>query len=138
MLASKFMKHYRKIKRAGFTLIEMLIIVGILVTLAALIIPNALKARMSANDVMAQATLKTVAGGMENYFFSKSRYPADTDDLVNDTPPYVNKDYFTGTQAGFIYEATLNPDSYVLTASPSIFGKTGSTTYTITTGGVFQ
>ena len=122
----------------GFTVVEMLVIVLILAALAALIIPNALKARMSANDVMAQATLKTIAGGMENFLVIEGDYPSDTDELVNVTPPYVNKDYFVGTQAGFIYEATLDPNSYTMTASPSIFGSTGSTTYTITTGGIFQ
>ena len=116
----------------------MLVIVLILAALAAMIIPNALRARLNANDVMAQATLKTIAVGLENFLAIEGDYPSNTIELVNVTPPYVNKDFFGGTHAGFIYEDTLGPGSYTITASPADFGRTGSTTYTITTGGIFQ
>ena len=132
------MNHFCKIKQPGFTLIEILVVVLILAALAAMIIPNALRARMNANDVMAQATLKTIAAGMENFLVIEGNYPTATDELVNLTPPYINKDFFAGTHAGFIYGATLASYAYTLTASPVDLGKTGSTTYTITTGGIFQ
>ena len=127
----------KKVK--SFTLVELMVIVAILAVLTTLAIPNVIKARMSANDVMAQTTLKSISSALETYFSKNNGYPAVTDDLLDPDPPYLNKDYFLEPYAGFVF--TYEPDGtteYAVLAEPTFFGRTGTTTFVITTGGVFQ
>jgi type IV pilus assembly protein PilA len=48
----------RKVK--GFTLIELLIVIAIILIVAALAVPNLLRARMAANDSDAASTIRTI------------------------------------------------------------------------------
>ncbi len=125
-------------QKRAFTLVEIMIVVMILALLTAIAIPNVLKARMSANDVMAQAALKTIGKAMEQFWLNNDSYPSSTNNLVTITPPYLNKDYFTGTYSGFTFSSTLTASSYTIVATPVSLGQTGSTTFSIATGGVMQ
>ena len=86
----------------------------------------------------AQAALKTIATAMENFYIINSVYPSSADSLTTATPQYLSRDYFAGTYSGFTYSHSLAPGSYAITATPVTLGQTGTTIYTITTGGVFQ
>lgn len=60
-------------KQKGFSLIELLIVVAIILIIAAIAIPNLLRARMAANESSAVVSLKTIDTGMITY---QSTYPA--------------------------------------------------------------
>jgi len=59
-------------KQKGFSLIELLIVVAIILIIAAIAIPNLLRARMAANESSAVASIRTVNTGMVTY---NSTYP---------------------------------------------------------------
>ena len=59
-------------KQKGFSLIELLIVVAIILIIAAIAIPNLLRARMAANESSAVASVRTVNTAMVTY---NSTYP---------------------------------------------------------------
>ncbi len=123
-------------KRKGFTLLEILVVVSIVAMLTIIALPDLLKARIIVDDVIAQATLKTIGTSMENYLTDHETYPLASDDLITPTPSYLNKNFFTGTHFGYTFSGTFGADEYTIVATPVIIGQTGTTTYAITTGAV--
>jgi type IV pilus assembly protein PilA len=65
-------KNQKMRKYKGFSLIELLIVVAIILIIAAIAIPNLLRARMAANESSAVASVRTINTGMVTY---NSTYP---------------------------------------------------------------
>ena len=60
------------IKNKGFSLIELLIVVAIILIIAAIAIPNLLRARIAANESSAAASIRTIATAQLTY---QTSYP---------------------------------------------------------------
>jgi prepilin-type N-terminal cleavage/methylation domain-containing protein len=66
-------------KQKGFSLIELLIVVAIILIIAAIAIPNLLRSKMSANDAAAASTIRTLNTSQVTYAtnYPKSGYAAN-------------------------------------------------------------
>jgi type IV pilus assembly protein PilA len=66
MLNFTFMRR-RTSRKAGFSLIELMIVVAVIMIIAALAVPQLLRARMAANESAAVSALRTLATQEANY-----------------------------------------------------------------------
>src|SRR2546428_3622695 len=79
----------------GFTLIELLIVVAIIAILAAILIPNFLRARAQSQVAATKGNLKNIATALESYFVDNAAYPqpplGNTNLLPHDSPPLTTR-----------------------------------------------
>lgn len=140
--------------KKGFTLVEIMIVVAIIGLLVAIAIPNLLRARVSANEAAAKASIRTIVTAIENFRADQNppSYPASLAALAATTPAYLEPILATGTKQGytFVYfaAATVNVNilgtnyavvpAYSVGATPVASGTTGNSTfYTNSTGIIY-
>lgn len=70
-------------------MVEIMIVVGVIVLLSAIAIPNLLRARLHANESSAQASLKTISTAEVTYRISNSTY-ANLTQLGEAVPAYID------------------------------------------------
>lgn len=110
------------------------LIIPIIALLAAIAIPNLLRARLAANESYAQAIIRTVSTAAESYKAEKGQYPLSEDDLVSKQPQYLNRSYNNQTVNGYNYSITFAPGNYTISAAPVKCSVTGVRIFTMQNG----
>jgi len=126
--------------RKGFTLVEIMIVVAIIILLAAIAIPNLLRARHNANEAAAIASLRTLSSAMESFRAAQTpaAYPSVLTTLSGATPPYIDTQLGGGTKQGYTFglSGVSGGNSYTITAGPQSTGVTGTRVFIVDESGV--
>src|SRR5690348_10457113 len=131
-------------KQVGFSLIELLIVVAIILIIAAIAIPNLIRARIAANEAAAAANVRTVATADIQYQATNPMVgyaPAisnlgPTNTTGCGTPntsaaclidmSIVNATNAASPKNGYVYQGTGNMSGYSVGNTPAALGKTGN------------
>lgn len=129
-----------KLGKKGFTLVEIMIVVAIIALLAAIAIPNLLRARHNANESAAIATLRTISTAEESYRAAQNPNMYGTlAQLGAGALPYIDATLTTGTKQGYTFTITaLTANTYTCTAAPVTAGTTGTRTFSVNQTGVIM
>ena len=102
----------------GFSLLELLIVVAIILIIATIAIPSLLRSRQAANESAAVANLRTVNTAQVTYLSSSGGTYGTLPNLIG---ARLLDDTFTGTKAGYLYSITLDTtfQDYTATANPA-------------------
>ncbi len=123
----------------GISLVVLMIIIASVSLISRIAIKQVLTLTISWNQTSAQEALKVISIALENFAKDNNNvYPLKIDSLAQGNPPYLNRDYFTGSYIrGYNYACpTLDAGGYSCIASPTTCHLTGETVFTVNTGSV--
>ena len=128
---------YRNRRQRGFSLIELLIVIAIILIIVTVALPKLNKARMYAQETAALKAINTLNTAQVQY---NSQYGRFAQSLTELGPPasgadnpsganLISGDMASGTKQGYNFTLTGTPAGYTISAVPQTFGSTGSRTF---------
>jgi prepilin-type N-terminal cleavage/methylation domain-containing protein len=150
-------------KQKGFSLIELLIVVAIILIIAAIAIPNLLRSRMAANEASAVGSIRTINTAAISY---NSSYGNGFPSLLTEigttgaaavsctNAEYIDSVLTAGTKSGYTFGMAAGAtvvaappagcttpgyiDGYTVTGRPSTVGTTGQRSFCSDATGVIR
>lgn len=121
----------------GFSLIELLIVIAIILIILAMALPKLNKARMQAFEMGAIKAVTTIHTAQAQYYSQFGKYAASLAELG---PPksgaanasasdLISGDLAAGEKGGYKFDMQLTPTGYTVQANPTAFGNSGSRTF---------
>ena len=127
----------RQNTRRGFSLIELLIVIAIILIIAGIASGPLSRARRNANEMAAIRTVVTLHTSQAQYFSQYGKYAAN---LIELGPPasglasaaaadLIPADLAAGSKGGYRYTLAPGANGYEIHANPETFGTTGERTF---------
>ena len=127
----------RKTRRRGFSLIELLIVIAIILVIVTIAVPQYNKQMMSAHETAAIQAIQTIHAVETQYYSQFGRYAVSLAELG---PPasgaagpaaadLISKDLTEGKKSGYVFTVSATPTGYAVSAVPESFNSSGRRTF---------
>ena len=124
-------------KRRGFSLIELLIVVAIILIIITIALPKLSRARMYSQETAAIAAIRTLHTAQVQYNSQFGRFATSLAELG---PPasgnanasaadLIGNDLSNGEKSGYKFTLTGNQGGYAINANPIAYNSSGSRTF---------
>jgi type IV pilus assembly protein PilA len=132
-------------KRRGFSLIELLIVISIILIIAAIAVPKMNTQLMNSREMAAIQHIRSLHQAQTQYYSQFGRFATSLAELG---PPasgaagptaadIIPKNLADGTIGGYIFTLQGSPTGYSINANPAAFGSSGRRTFfSDQTGGI--
>ena len=123
--------------RRGFSLIELLIVIAIILVIVTIAVPQYNKQMMSAHETAAIQAIQTIHAVETQYYSQFGRYAVSLAELG---PPasgaagpaaadLISKDLTEGKKSGYVFTVSATPTGYAVSAVPEAFNSSGRRTF---------
>ena len=124
-------------QRRGFSLIELLIVVAIILIIITIALPKLSRARMYSQETAAIAAIRTLHTAQVQFYSQYGRYAASLTELG--PPPsgaaspsaadLISNDLAVGEKSGYKLTLTATPEGYAIHADPVAFNSRAGRTF---------
>ena len=133
---------FRNLKSfGGFTLVEMMVVVSLVVVIVSLTVSAALRARVQSNEAAAIGNLRTLSSAAESFrgAQSPSAYPDSLGAMSLSSPPYLDSAWNTSNQRqgySYTYVVAEDRETFSVVATPRNQNTSGINAYCVDQSGV--
>src|SRR5207302_8269880 len=135
--ASYTISMLRQRRRRGFSLIELLIVISIILIIAAIAVPKMNNQLMAAHEMAAIRQITTIHQAETQYYSQFGKYAATLAELgppASGTAGPANADLIPkvladGKNSGYTFTVAASPTGYTVNAVPDSFGSSGRRTF---------
>jgi type IV pilus assembly protein PilA len=131
------MEQLHKRRAAGFSLVELLIVVAIISIILAIAAGKLTSARMAASEMAVHKELQTINTMQTQYMSQFGKYAATLAELGPPTSggpgpqaaDLIPASLASGDKDGYIFTMTATPGGYTVNANPKVYNSSGRCTF---------
>ena len=124
-------------KNTGFTLIEVMIVLALIAIIAAIAIPNLIRAQIDKNERAAIYDMGSIISAEGTYKTANSSFAVSLPQLTAGTVPYLAGNW-SSPRKGYVFTIGGTAENYTVNADPTTPGTTGNRHFYADKSGVIR